>query len=299
MPTQMRSEFGVQETHGILWRSENRVHVNSRGLGWASMYASMQTEAPYADRYSAVDDHLIIVHRDGPVAVTRRLGKNQTRRVIAPGGLFILPGGMDFGVELEGELNTLHIYLRKYIVEEVAREFGSGPPAEIVPGLGSQDLFVEQLAMGVQEALSDEDAASSIYIDHLAYALAARLLRKHSSVAHSVSLPQGGFTQRQLQRATDYMAANLGQSLTLADLARISGLSPSHFARRFKLTTGVAPHQYLMQMRVDCAKRLLRERMPISEIALECGFSHQEHMTRIFRRFVGMTPAIYRRSVRG
>ena len=100
-------EFSVVETHGILLRPHNLTHLTSKGLGWSSIYASAQREKPYEDRYNAVNDHLIILHLDGPVAVTRTMGKIPARRVIAPGGLFILPGGRDFGVRLEGELDSL------------------------------------------------------------------------------------------------------------------------------------------------------------------------------------------------
>jgi len=292
-------EFSVVETHGILLRPQNDTHLTSKGLGWASIYASAQREKPYEDRYKAVNDHLIILHLDGPVAVTRTMGKIPARRLIAPGGLFILPGGRDFGVRLEGELDSLHVYLRKQIVDDVAEDFGYGAAdsIEIMPSLGDHDPLIERLALGIQEALRNSDAAGSVYADYLAQALAARLLRQHSTSGYSNPLPQGGFTKLQLQRATDFMEAHLGDSLTLAELATATGLSPSHFARRFKVTTGMPPHQFLMQLRVERAKRMLRGGTSIIEIALTCGFTHQEHMTRIFRRAVGMTPAAYRRSV--
>jgi AraC family transcriptional regulator len=292
-------EFSVAETHGILLRPQNQTHLTSKGLGWASIYASSQREKPYEDRYNAVQDHLIILHLDGPVAVTRVMGRVPARRVIAPGGLFILPGGRDFGVRLEGELDSLHVYLRKQIVDDVAEDFGYGASdcIELVPSLGDHDPLIERLALGIQEALRNSDTAGTVYADYLAQALAARLLRQHSTSAHTDPLPQGGFTKLQLQRATDFMQAHLGDSLTLAELASATGLSPSHFARRFKVTTGMPPHQFLMQMRVERAKRMLRSGTSIIEIALTCGFTHQEHMTRIFRRAVGVTPAAYRRSI--
>lgn len=292
-------EFSVAETHGILLRPQNETYVTSKGLGWASIYASAQREKPYEDSFNAVNDHLIILHLDGPVAVTRVMGRVPARRVIAPGGLFILPGGHDFGVRLEGELDTLHIYLRKQVLDDVAEDFGYGAAdcIEIVPSLGDHDSLIERLALGIQEALRNTDPTGTVYADYLAQALAARLLRQHSTSAHAAPLPQGGFTKLQLQRATDFMQAHLGETLTLEELASATGLSSSHFARRFKVTTGMPPHQFLMQLRVERAKRMLRGGTSIIEIALACGFTHQEHMTRIFRRAVGLTPAAYRRSV--
>ncbi len=143
-------EFSVQETHGILLREENEIFSTSTGLGWPTLYASAQLENPYEDKFSAVDDHLIILHLDGPVPVTRGLGKSQTRRMIAPGGLFILPGGLDFSVRLEGVLNSFHVYLRKQIVEEVAADFGYDCGTDILPSMGDHDPLIERLALGLQ-----------------------------------------------------------------------------------------------------------------------------------------------------
>jgi AraC family transcriptional regulator len=92
------------------------------------------------------------------------------------------------------------------------------------------------------------------------------------------------------------METNLSESIALGDVAAVTGLSPSRFARRFKSAMGAPPHQYLMSMRVERAKRLLLQREPIAEVALACGFTHQEHLTRVFRRFTGSTPAGYRKA---
>jgi AraC family transcriptional regulator len=74
------------------------------------------------------------------------------------------------------------------------------------------------------------------------------------------------------------------------------GLGPSQFSRRFKARTGVAPHQYLLDLRVDEAARLLRSGTdPIALVAARCGFSHQEHLTRVFRARLGTTPGTVRR----
>jgi AraC family transcriptional regulator len=291
--------FSVSETHGILWQPANERRVASDGLGWDSVYASSQREAPYEAQFDSVRDHLIILHLDGPVAVSRALGKSQSRRVIGPGGLFMLPGGMDFGVRLEGHLESLHLYLRESIIEEVANDFGlrDSDAGDLVPRLGVRDPLIEQLALNVHEMLKTRDSSSRMYVDYVARLLAAHLLRRHSCNTPTYTVaPVGGLTRAQVERAIDFMEGNLSEPLALADVAKASGLSPSHFARRFKSATGAPPHQYLMAMRVERAKRMLLEREPIVDIALACGFTHQEHLTRIFRRLTGMTPASFRRA---
>jgi AraC family transcriptional regulator len=298
---QAAQTFGVEETHGILWRPENRIYAKSDGLGWSSLYASTQREVPYEAQYPAVQDHLIVLHLDGPVGVRRRLAGTEARKIVPPGGLFILPGGTEFGVELEGELDSLHVYLRRDLVQEVASELGVDRPGlTLVPRLGERDLLIERLALGVREALTDEDAAAGVYVDYLSRALAARLLREHSNSAPVRSNPpKGGLTPAQIAVASDFMEAHLDRPLALADIAGACGLSPTHFARRFKAALGVPPHQRLMQLRVERAKRLLQGPLPIVEVALACGFAHQEHLTRVFRQQTGMTPASFRRSAQG
>jgi AraC family transcriptional regulator len=291
--------FTVHETHGILLRPEHRIIAASDRLGWRSLYASTQREAPYAATYAGVPDHLVILHLDGPVTVSRVLGKSSASRVIPPGGLFMLPGGIDFGVRLGGDLSTLHLYVRQAIIAEVAADLSTHDDAgvELVPRLGARDPLVERLALEVRDALTDPDPTAPIYIDYLTRAVAARLIRAHST--RSVPRPEaraGALTRAQLDRAVDYMEAHLDTPLALTDVAHAAGLSATHFARRFKQSTGSAPHQYLMRCRVERARRLLAETdNAIAQIAFACGFAHQEHLTRVFRRLSGETPARYRR----
>jgi AraC family transcriptional regulator len=80
-------------------------------------------------------------------------------------------------------------------------------------------------------------------------------------------------------------------------MAAVAGLSPVHFARQFRRATGQAPHQHLLHRRVERAKRLLAAGdLSIAEIAYHCGFSHQEHLTRVFRKATATTPAAFRRT---
>jgi AraC family transcriptional regulator len=170
---------------------------------------------------------------------------------------------------------------------------------KLVPRLGDQDPLIERLALNIRGALSDSDPSASVYVDYLARALGAHLLRAHSSYAgrSAEARAPGELTRAQLDRVVDCMEANLTRTLTLADLAGAAGLSQTHFARRFKATTGCAPHQHVMRLRLQRAQRLLRESpRSIAQVAFECGFSHQGHLTRVFTRLAGITPAAFRRA---
>ena len=105
----------------------------------------------------------------------------------------------------------------------------------------------------------------------------------------------GGLSARKLRQVTDFIAENYNRDVKLVELAQVAGMSSFHFARQFKRTTGTTPHQYLIQYRVERAKSLLaRDDLPLIEVGLRSGFSHQSHFTRLFRRLTGTTPHSYR-----
>jgi AraC-like DNA-binding protein len=117
---------------------------------------------------------------------------------------------------------------------------------------------------------------------------------------HPLAIPRirGGLSPKTLRRVQDHIATNLGQKITNDVLAQVAKLSPSHFARAFKDSQGVAPHRYILECRVKRTQELLATDLPLSEIAVEVGFSDQSHLTRWFREFVGVTPGSYRWSMR-
>ncbi len=107
----------------------------------------------------------------------------------------------------------------------------------------------------------------------------------------------GGLAPWQQRRATELLRANLGGELSLLDVARECGLSPSHFAHAFKRTFGQPPHRWLVEQRLRLAKALLIDTtLPIVDIALRAGFADQSACYRAFRRDTGMSPNEWRRS---
>jgi transcriptional regulator of acetoin/glycerol metabolism/AraC-like DNA-binding protein len=110
---------------------------------------------------------------------------------------------------------------------------------------------------------------------------------------------RGGLPPGAMRRVREYVDAHLGESMDLAELASIAGLSVFHFARQFKQSAGVTPHSYLVQRRVERAQDLLaRTDLALSEIAAAAGFSDQSHLARHFRQMLGTTPREFRWSQR-
>src|SRR5262249_54273756 len=108
---------------------------------------------------------------------------------------------------------------------------------------------------------------------------------------------RGGLAPWQERRAKQYMMARLREDVSLAQMAAECSLSPSHFSRAFRQTTGRAPYRWLLEGRVEHAKELLREsEVTLADTALACGFADQSHFTRMFSQIVGISPGAWRRN---
>jgi len=282
-----KREFRGSDTHGVLQRFGADIRATSEGHGWSSIYASIQRENPFEGRFEAIADDLIVLHRSGPVQTTFASGGHVTSRCIPKGSIFFLPAGHACEVGLHGALDTLHIYLRANLVSV----------HNVTPLLVERDVVIQHLAQAVEQAVCEKVSNSDRFIDPIARALADRV----SAISRSSEpwqVQTAGLPDYELRRLNDFIEANLEDEITLAAMASACGIGTRSFVRAFAATTGKSPYQYVIAARVERAKRLIeQDQEGLAEIALRCGFSHQEHLTRAFRRLTGQTPGRYRRSV--
>ena len=134
-----------------------------------------------------------------------------------------------------------------------------------------------------------------MYAEALANVLVVHLLRHHSSVKLS-SLPQHlGLPKMTLRQVIDYIEEHLADNLSLSDLAVAVNLSPYHFARLFKVSIGLSPHQYVIHRRIERAKLLLiTTNWSLTTIAHAVGCASESHLALHFKRLTGLTPKQYR-----
>lgn len=192
--------------------------------------------------------------------------------------------------EFCGPCDFLHIhvssdYLRK--CQEGARSSRAQP----VPDLNDlivRDPLVELLGKALVES---DTAGDGIYVESIAQTLVMHVARLEPP-RHSVNaLPKW-----QMKRVQEYVAMHLEECISLAHLAEATGLSPMHFAAQFRAATGLRPHDYLLQQRIERAIDLLSTTdMALVEVALAVGFHAQAHFSTVFKRLTGETPARWRR----
>jgi len=167
------------------------------------------------------------------------------------------------------------------------------------PGVGATDPIVRAVAGSLMPAFAQPEQASRHFVEHVILAVGAHAAKTYGSSQPSAFPFRGGLAGWQVQRAKEMLsAASRDEDVSIDDLASNCGLSASHFSRAFRQSTGVSPHQWRLQHRVDRAKSLLRDqKRSLAEVALACGFSDQSHFNRIFVRLAGISPGAWRRSL--
>ncbi len=168
------------------------------------------------------------------------------------------------------------------------------------PGVGLGDETLRHLNLAAISALQASGQVNRLFVDHLNLALAAHVAEAYGGMEMARRRVDGGLAPWQERRAKEMLLSDLTGATPLAEIARASGLSPTHFARAFRKSTGLAPHAWLLTARVEHAMTLLRRPgMSLSEIALACGFADHSHFTRVFGRKTGQSPSEWRRVAPG
>lgn len=251
----------------------------------------------------AVPRHVIVVNLGSSFGAEERLRGREGR--IGAGGIVLLPAGApsEWHLERRGEVRHLHLYLDPAVVKEVATGAGLDPDgAQLVEALGVHDPHVECAAISLLTELRSGGLGGRIYTESLANVLAVHLLRRHSSLGRERARGlghkrTGGLSAPLLRTAIDYVGDNLADDLTLAEIAGAVSLSPYHFARAFKRSTGFSPYQYIMRQRIERAKLLLANTtLSVGQVAREVGFASPSHFSHQFRRLVGVSPGAFRQA---
>jgi AraC family transcriptional regulator len=151
----------------------------------------------------------------------------------------------------------------------------------------STDPTIHHIAMALRAGVQTGAALDRMYGEALSTALAVRLLREYGGAVLRVErLPR-----KKLVRAVEYIQDQLNADLTVSGIAQAVGMSPDHFTRLFKKSTGQTPYEYVIVARLRKAKHLLTTgKFTISEVAFHVGFADQSHLTRHFKRVFGLTP---------
>jgi AraC family transcriptional regulator len=266
---------------------------SARHGSWTGLFVEEHHLPPTGFPQGFPRRHLVAVHyrRAALGQFLRQLPRSKPAK---HGSLDIIPQGTALGVYGEHETEFIVFALDPGFVLKVADESGiSG--TNLVRHLGIRDPQIEYIAFALKSELDAGCPSGRIYGDALAVALAARLLERHSShvtISHHCKALMSGYT---LRRVSNYIEDNLTKDLTLAEIADVAHMSPHYFSRAFRESTGIPPHRYVIDRRIEKAKKLLSDNhMPLVEVGLSVGFQNQSHFTTLFHKRTGVTPKVYR-----
>ena len=166
---------------------------------------------------------------------------------------------------------------------------------EIMPQFATTDPQLLQLAQWLLLELHHQQIGSELYVESLITMLEVHLLRTYSVFEPIIPDYRGGLAKYKLNRVISLINENLERDFKLTDLATVVEMSPYHFARMFKQSTGITPHQYLVRQRINKAKELLRQtKMAIADIGYAIGYQNPSHFAKVFRQQTKVSPTAYR-----
>jgi len=275
-----------------------------RGEAWRDIKARIYAHPPVIDtlHIPSVSEPSLAWTTSGEVDFQEREdGQPWVTNRIKKGSFFLTSGGAPYEVRwkavtsepFESMIVFIDLQLLQRALEEV---FGSNADHARLRDISG---FTDDTLNWLMERLRDEltrPQASPLFVQALAQAISIHLAREYGvtdAESHSSSPSLPGYKLRQI---TDWIAEHIAEDFDLARLAAQAGLSKFHFQRLFKSSMGVSPSRYHINLRMEEARRLLREtKMSVIDAALEVGYKDPSHFARLFLRETGLSPSEYRK----
>jgi len=273
------------------------IRASSIERGWADITAAVGDTVGGMINHRATPHYNLGMLVGQPVEVATRLNGGIQRRLQVPGDIHIAPAGYPLSWEDGGPTQYVGITLTTTLLRTVADSMHVNlDTVSLAPLSHVRDEKIKHIVLAIKAELQDQAPHDRMYAEGLGLALAAQLLRKYAR--RDAIASTRGLNGRQLRNVVDYVHEHLTGSLSLAEVAAVTGLSPSHFKVLFKRSMGLPVHKYVMRCRVDRAVELIGNGgVNLSQVASRTGFADQSHMTRWLRRFIGLTPAQLKRTL--
>jgi AraC family transcriptional regulator len=282
---------------------KGQVVADSMTLRWPGLFARRYKHPRVVDRLlvPATPEPQIVCQLGGSAEFRERdLGENWITHQLRRGDLFVTRSKVPYEVRFTSpsgqELDSISIHLAVdvYLAAVEAAHPGKSESIDVIDYFG-RDEPLAHLCFACAEMLAERVPGKSARVAHLTKLLASCLAEKYTTAAAEKADFRGGLPVRQLRKVEDYVQENLAGDISLESLADLVELSPFHFARVFKQTTGTSPLQFVTRERITRSQQLIREtRRSLIEIGLDVGYKNPSHFAQVFRRVVGVTPTEFR-----
>jgi len=284
-------------------RLERRdVRLSSRALNWGPLHVERREAEPGGIDFAAgATEHLVFVSLAHARMRCERGGETAELDA-APGYVAVQPCDTPVRWSWQSRLSFVLLALDPAFLHTVAAQSMELDPSavELVPSERESDPVISNIAGVLSRELMGGQPGAQVYAESLAQILAVHLLRNYAKARPVADLPQVRAPSRPVALAMQYIQANFAEDIGLADIAGAARVSSYHLSRLFKQVTGMTPHQYLIEVRVNNARALLSAgagKGSLADIADAVGFADQSHLTRHVKRLLGVTPRELTRAV--
>lgn len=243
--------------------------------------------------------HVIMAYNGAVQRMERRSGRSVATGTFRPGVVIIIPEGASSRWDIPKPVDVVQLYLPHRTLVRVADEVDSAKPIDLLERTAHPDPITSRLLLSASDVLEGNEALDSLFRQQLTDLLATRLLAAHAGAPITSQPVVGGLAPKVLMRAIERLRSESDADVSLAALAAEAGLSRFHFCRAFKESTGLSPHAWLRQHRLEQAMQMLREtNVSVVTVAAALGYASQTAFAAAFKRLTGDTPTDWRRRAR-
>ena len=277
--------------------------ADSRSLQWSDLYVRHCRFPRVVDRFlvpATAEPHISCTIVGSAEFLERDPGGKWVTRHIRRGDIFVTRSRTPYEVSFRSppgeELETIaiHVGIDSFRVALEAIYPGNASELEVIDFFG-RDVALSRLCAACADLLSAHVPGSSRIVAAMTQLLATYLAERYTSVTSGKPEVRGGLPIRQLQKVGDFVTEHLAEEISVEILAALVQLSPFHFSRIFKQSTGMSPLRFVTRERITRAQQLIRETSrSLIEIALDVGYTSPSHFAQVFRRVVGVTPTEFR-----
>lgn len=271
---------------------DGSVLFSSVNAGWQGITVEFHRISTLELPEHYIDGHRLAVNIGQPIHYEWKDG-NSWRQTLLKTGDFCLQthGDLNFP-RWWGDFEFLAIALDPGFVSQAFQDTEVSENINFQTRRGEADAAIADFTHHFKRELISGSYCGALYGESLAVAFTLHLIEQHSNRPQKLRKPPGRLSSQQLKQVVEYVHEHLSEDLSLIDLAQQMNLSAFHFARLFKNSLGLSPHQYLLQNRVERAKKLIAiaQKPDLTDIGLQVGFYDQAHFTKAFKRVVGIPP---------